>query len=121
MDRKYILEFELQGLPKMANGSHGNWRADHGAKMAWRKKVGLALMLKHKPNPPLKLAKATFTRFSSVEPDDDGLTHGFKPIRDALKFYGIIEDDKRKNLVAEYRWEKAAPKQGKIKVKVEEV
>jgi Holliday junction resolvase RusA-like endonuclease len=120
-EQVYTLEFELPGLPKMANGGHGHWRADHAAKMAWRERVGLVLlsMKARMPVAPLKLARVTFTRFSSVEPDDDGLTHGFKPIRDALKFYGIIEDDKRKNLVAEYRWEKAKPKQGKVRIKVE--
>lgn len=121
MKKPYVLEFEIAGLPKMANCGHGNWRADHGRKMHWRAKVGDALKGVRLPHSPLQCISVRFTRCSSAEPDDDGLSHGFKPIRDALKFYGIVVDDRRKNLIADYRWEKAPPKAGKIKIKVEEI
>jgi Holliday junction resolvase RusA-like endonuclease len=73
------------------------------------------------PKRPLDRVRVVFTRFSSVEPDDDGLVHGFKPIRDALVQWGVVVDDKRKNLAAEYRWEKAPPKHGKVRVEIEEL
>lgn len=116
----YTFSFDIPGLPKMANGGHGNWRADHGQKKKWKQWVGECLMGRFPPK-PLARARVTFTRFSSSEPDDDGLAHGFKPVRDALVIYGIIQDDKRKNLEAVYRWERAKPKAGFIRVEIEEL
>lgn len=109
--------FEIMGLPKMPNGGHGNWRADHARKMLWRKRVG-SVLWGQVPSEPFKKAHAVFTRCSSIEPDGDNLVIGFKPVRDALKFYGIILDDKPSCLTAEYRWEKAKQKAGRIKVTV---
>jgi hypothetical protein len=116
----YRLEFEIASLPKMANGGHGNWRADHGRKMHWRKWVGTALMGKL-PKKPLAFARVTLTRCSSVEPDFDGLAHGFKPIVDALVHFGVIVDDRGSVLERRYLWEKAKPKQGGIRVVLEEL
>jgi Holliday junction resolvase RusA-like endonuclease len=117
---RYRLSFEIHELPKMANGSYGSWQADYHRKLRWRRLVGKCIQ-GMTPKEPLARARGVFTRFSSVEPDDDGLVHGFKPIRDALTFYGVILDDKRKVLEAEYRWEKASPGKGRIKVEVEEI
>ena len=112
------ITFEIHGLPKMSNGGHGNWRADHGRKMMWRKWVGMALM-GQVPKIPFAQAKATFVRCSSVQPDDDGLTHGFKAVRDSLKFFGVIVDDKPSCLKSVYIWERAKPGAGRIRVTVE--
>ena len=108
---------ELPVLPKMANGSHGSWRADYARKMRLRKMIGLALYGKI-PAEPWERAIAVFTRFSATQPDDDGLVHGFKAIRDALKHFEVIVDDHPRCLTAVYRWEKAPKGKGKIRIEV---
>lgn len=118
----YRLEIELDGLPNLANRVfRGNWRGRHGATQAWKKKVISAIGGRIPPE-PLTKAKLTLTRFSSAEPDFDGLVTSFKPCIDSLIVAGIIVDDKRANVgVPEYLWERAAPKQGRIRIKVEEI
>jgi Holliday junction resolvase RusA-like endonuclease len=116
----YNYKFEIMGLPKMANGGHGHWRAEHASRKKWHELVGQQL-LGRVPRRPLKRTRVIFTRCSSSEPDFDGLVHGFKPVRDALVKFGVLEDDKPRNLVGEYYWEKAAPKKGRIRVEIEEI
>lgn len=108
---------ELYLLPKMANGGHGSWHADHAQKKAIKRAMGTALLGKL-PAKPWPQARAVFTRYSSVEPDDDGLVHGFKAVRDSLKLYGVILDDHPRCLTSTYRWERVPPKRGKIRVEV---
>lgn len=116
----YRLEFEIPGLPKMANGTHGHWRTRYHAERKWQSMTLIAIAGK-RPLAPLEKVRCEFVRFSSSEPDFDGLVHGFKPIRDALVRGGIVINDKPSNMEAKYRWEKAAQKQGKIRVTVEAV
>lgn len=112
-----MISFELTGLPPMANGNKGGWQKKHRIAKAWKTRLGYMLMGKT-PKVPWLHIRVVFTRFSSVEPDDDGLAHGFKPIRDALVEYGLVADDSRKHLASEYRWEKAPAKYGKIRVEI---
>jgi hypothetical protein len=116
----YKAAFEIPGLPKMANGSHGGWQREYGERRKWHKWVGHCLMGNVPPRPLYKI-RATFVRCSSVEPDDDGLIHGFKPVRDALVKWGVVVDDKRRNIEATYLWEHAPRGKGKIRVELEEV
>lgn len=102
----------------MANGSYGSWQADYRRKLALRRQIGFALLGQIPPR-PWKNARAIFTRFSSSQPDDDGLIHGFKAVRDALKHYGVIVDDHPRCLVSHYRWVKARKGEGKIRIEVE--
>jgi Holliday junction resolvase RusA-like endonuclease len=119
---KYVLEFELAGLPKMPNqllGSHWRTRSSHASK--WKIRV-FAEVYGKRPEAPLSKAKVILTRLSSVEPDHDGLQGSFKPILDGLVKAGVLEDDKPSVIGRpETIWEKAKPKQGKIRVRVEEV
>ena len=86
----------------------------------WKKMVSLVVVGK-KPSQPLKKAKLTLTRYSSVCPDSDGLVSGFKRIVDGLVEAGILENDKFVNIgMPDYRWEKALPKNGRVTVTVEE-
>lgn len=109
----------LPGLPKMANGSQGSsWRSGAAQKAKWkiavaRELVGLA------PSQPFDEANVTFIRGSSVEPDDDNLSIGFKPLRDALVKYGFVVDDKPKNLKAKYKWEKSPVRKGFVRIEFE--
>jgi Holliday junction resolvase RusA-like endonuclease len=116
----YRLNFEIMGLPKMANGGHFSWQRDYRVKKQWQKLVGQAIRFQT-PSKPMARVRATFTRFSSMTPDFDGLVHGFKPIVDALKHFGVIIDDKISNLDAAYKWEKASPGKGMIRVELEEI
>lgn len=116
----FRLSFRIDGLPKMANGSHGHWAAAAGERKRW-KMLAAQQLVGRAPPLPFQRVRATFTRHSSNEPDDDGLAHGFKPIRDALVKFGFVVDDKRANLEAIYRWEHAPRGQGHVTVEVEEL
>ncbi len=121
---KYSLEFELEGLPETINQMIRMRQVVYRKKKnAWKEKVGI--VVGHRvPNSPLEQATVILTRFSSVYPDFDGLVSSFKHILDGLVDAGILEDDKPKNFKGDgpvYRWQKIAPKMGKIKVEVVEV
>lgn len=71
------------------------------------------------PPEPLKKAHLKLTRFSSREPDWDGLVSGFKHVIDGLKSSGIILDDKMSVIgKPDYFWTKTSPKEGRIEIEV---
>lgn len=87
---------------------------------------------------PFARAKVEVVRFTSVQPDKDGLWGSVKPILDAMQVprvdtgkrgtrrlhpYGayIIENDNEECIELDVRWEKAAPKHGKVVVYVTEL
>lgn len=118
----YKLELEIPGLPETTNEVLSmRLKRRLNRKMFWKQQIAYSVYGK-KPKEPLKKAKLTLTRFSSVRPDPDGLTSTFKHLIDGLVIAKILENDKYENIgFPEYLWEKAKPKQGKIKIKVEEV
>ncbi len=86
----------------------------------WKAKVNASIAGKL-PQEPLKRASLTLVRYSSIEPDFDGLVSSFKAILDALKGR-VIEDDRPSCIGSPIcKWEKTAPKQGRVKVIVEEI
>lgn len=113
--------FELQGLPVRTNNAKANWKARYREATAWKKKVVNAVILnKLQPEKPFAKAKLTLTRFSSVEPDYDGLVSSFKHTVDGLIAADVIENDKMSNIgQPTYLWEQAPPGKGKIRVEVE--
>jgi hypothetical protein len=116
----YRLEFELEGLPKNQN-ARLHWRARHKENLLWKKAVWYGTLGK-RPLLPLPRARLTLTRISSVSPDSDNIVAGFKPIIDGLVESKILANDKWENIgMPEYRWEKGAPKQGRVRIVVEEV
>lgn len=118
----YRLEIVLFGLPPTPNYRHGHWTKLMKSNAEWRKKGALSCMAQKRPANPLTKAKLTCTRFSTRELDYDNLVSSFKPIIDGLKDAGVIVDDKSGVLVKrEYLWARAAPKQGRVSVLVEEV
>lgn len=119
---KFNLQFELPGLPKRINQGHGShWKARFGEAKKWERQVFLATLGK-KPPQPLKRCKLKLTRFSSVAPDFDGLVYSFKPVVDALRKLGIIENDSMAHIGRpDYRWEKAKPGAGRVRVEIVEV
>lgn len=104
----------------MANIASGksHWRYAYKQASAWKQNVVYAVG-KNKPPEPLKHYRLELVRFSSSEPDFDGLVRGFKNAVDGLKLAGVIEDDKLSNSGAwQVRWERCKPKEGKIRVRV---
>jgi len=117
----YLLSFELPGLPKTTNGSHGKWQAAAAERKKWRTAVKL-IAKSRSPAAPLSKAALKLTRFSSVQPDHDNLAISFKSVVDGLRDAGVILDDRNAVVVSrEYVWEKAPAKQGRIRVEVREV
>lgn len=113
----YRLEFEIPILPKMPNALLGaHWRVRSENKKCVLAHVGAATSGR-RPREPLHEAALILTRFSAVEPDQDGLSGSFKPVLDAMKDLRILKDD-RPAVIGQpiYRWEKCPPKQGKIHV-----
>ena len=118
----YKLEFELQGLPKTTNsGGRAHWAVKVKEARLLKLAVGIAT-LGARPLKPLSKARLVLTRYSSSEPDADGLVSSFKHILDGLVEAGVLENDRRANIgMPDYRWEKCKPKQGRVRVEVEEV
>jgi hypothetical protein len=117
----YRLELEIPGLPKTTNSLRGggHWaRYTHDQK--W-KEIVAAKVIGKKPTSPLTKYRLSLTRFSSVEPDFDGVVSSFKVIVDALREAGVIANDKI-SMTGQWNcsWEKCKPKQGKMRVIVEE-
>jgi hypothetical protein len=120
---KYRLEFELDSLPRMANasGKSRNWRAMHEERKRWKEAVA-RVAASRRPPTPLRRARLTLTRFSSVCPDYDGLASGFKAVTDGLVLGGVLEDDSMKHIgIPDFRWEKAPRGKGKVRIVVEQI
>ena len=119
----YRLEFELAGLPRMANVASGksHWRYAYQEAQGWKRLVCTECLIRPRPPAPLARYTLTLTRFSSVEPDFDGLVRGFKSVVDGLRQAGILADDKIRNSgVWNCSWQKCKKGEGKIRVRVDE-
>ena len=117
----YRLEIILFDLPPSANHRHGHWAIQAKSNRDWRQKAKLSCMTQKRPPKPLSKAKLTCTRHSAREPDHDNLVSSFKAIIDGIKDAGVIEDDKSSVVVErKYLWQRAAPKDGRVSVVVEE-
>lgn len=116
----FRIEFEINGLPAMPNSLLGaHWTVRSKNKKAWLEQIHVAT-LGRRPKQPLEKAALTLTRFSSMEPDEDGLCGSFKPVIDSLVDLGILINDKKANTgTPDYRWVKCSPGKGKINVLVE--
>jgi Holliday junction resolvase RusA-like endonuclease len=118
---RYCVSFFINDLPLLPNRLNTMHWAERGKdRKKWHALVGAALVGK-KPQKPLTRAVVTLVRYSSVRPDNDNLTASFKPVIDGLKVCGVIVNDDPKTLeMVTPLWEFAAPKSGKIFVRVEE-
>lgn len=103
----------------MVNDQHKTWQAKRRDAKKWQKWVGYCLMGKTPPK-PLQRVRVTFTRYSSVQPDDDNLPTGFKAIRDALVNYGVVVDDSPQHFEGKYVWAHAPNGRGKIRIEIDE-
>lgn len=116
------IEFEIDGLPPTINAiGRMHWAVKVKNIRMWTNLI-LASIGPNRPTTPFKKATLCLTRFSSSEPDYDNLVISFKPVIDALVKLEVITSDKP-SVIGQptYLWEKASPKKGKIKVRVEKV
>lgn len=118
----YIFEVAVQIMPKMTNTLNSmNWRARHGESQKIKRAVW-ACVWPYKPLHPFKRAKISLTRFSSKQPDYDGLVSSFKHVIDTLTETGIIVNDRLSEIgIPTYAWVSCPPTKGFIKIRVEEV
>jgi hypothetical protein len=118
---RYCISFWINELPKPVNRQTSmHWAQKAKYVKHWHALVGAAVSGK-KPHAPLKRAYLTLVRYSSREPDFDGLVSSFKPVVDGLITCGVLEDDKVSNVgQPAYLWELSPPNKGKIFVRVEE-
>jgi hypothetical protein len=117
---KYLLELKLHGLPETTNsGGRKHWWVKTREAKKWIDLVCIETIGK-RPSTPLVSAHLVLTRCSSAEPDFDGLVSSFKHVIDGLIHAGIIVNDKQSTIgQPRYCWEKAPPRGGHIKVRVE--
>jgi len=117
----YRLELEIPGLPKMANPSGArstHWRYAKQEAEKWITTV-TALVGAKRPAKPLVKFALILTRYSSVQPDYDGLVRGFKHVVDGLKHAGVIADDRLRNTGPwTCAWIACKPKEGRVRVVV---
>jgi len=115
----YALSIELPGLPPCNTASNNHWRIRAHFNRKWRHDTIIAAKAAGLPPEPLWKAKVTCTRFSSRQPDFENLAHSFKPLVDGLVTGKVIVDDTQQVIgQPTYRWEKAAPKEGRITLEV---
>lgn len=121
MNDKYTIVFEISGLPPMTNNSSRKcWQARMKESNTWKNLVINKCWGKEPPD-PLKKARLVLTRYSTKEPDFDGLVSGFKHVIDGLKKSNVIFDDKV-SIIGNptYKWEYCGKGLGKVKVEVYE-
>lgn len=117
--KPYALEFEIEDLPKLPNQlMYKHWTFAHGNAKKWKTLVRMNVHYL-RPKDPLHRARLVLTRFSSNEPDFDGLAGSFKPVIDGLVAAKVLVDDKSSNIgQPTYKWEKCKRGEGFIKVEV---
>lgn len=121
-----VLEFEIQGLPKMTNGLRKHWRVIHRERKLWKGLVAdAALNAKDcaaRTSWPLSKAKVTITRFSATQPDYDGLVSAGKAILDGLVEAQVLIGDSPSVIgYPTYHWQHAPRLKGKISIRVEAI
>lgn len=118
----YTLTFRIDTLPLTANASFAK---GHWARKKKRDEIKALVRLSigsNRPATPLKMAKLTYTRGSSMEPDYDGLVSSFKSIQDSLVELGILFSDKISVTgIPTYSWERAPKGKGYCQVSINEL
>lgn len=115
-----IIEFQIDSLPKRINEGHGShWTLRYAESKRWLKLIQLKVAGSI-PKEPWAKAKLTLIRGTSRCPDYNGLVYSFKVIEDALVKLKIIKNDTMDVIGRpDYKWEKAPPKKGYVKIRVE--
>ncbi len=123
MAKLYELTIEIPGLPdSQVSAGKSHWRARQAAAKRWYKRVA-AVCVGAEPPEPLQLARVTYERHSTTEPDFGNLVSGMKHLEDGLVRCGVLADDKPSNYeggAPVYRWVKAKRGEGHVRIRVEE-
>lgn len=93
-----MIEFFVPGrLVNPLNGSHGHWSKHRRWAQSWRERTAMALYANRGrsplPWPAATPKRVTFTALVGARWDDDNLRAALKPVRDALRDVGLIQDD----------------------------
>ncbi len=72
----------------------GGWKVRNAITQSWKNLTCKEIYGHVRPEKPLKNFGIVFTRHTTSPLDVDNLAGSFKPIMDALKVAGIIEDDR---------------------------
>lgn len=113
-----MIDFEIPGAPPLLLNSRLHWRSVHRQRRDWKDWVRTALIGKI-PDEPWDEALVVYTRCCGYrEPDYDNLVSGFKWIQDAMVEAGLLTEDRRSNIESHYLWERATPKEKRIRVQV---
>lgn len=115
-----VMAFELPGLPPMNISDKQHWRRVGQSARSWRQTACVTARSHGPPKKPLRAARLVLTRMSGHRsPDYDNLVISFKPIVDGLRDAKVITDDNMQVIgIPEYRWERRAPKKGRVRVEV---
>lgn len=109
---------EIEGAPPLLLNSRMHWRVAQKHKKDWYERVAIAVR-GQVPEEPWVQARGIFTRYCGYKrPDKVNLASGFKWIEDALIREGIIVDDSPEHFDSSYRWEKASPREKRIRIEV---
>lgn len=125
-----VLDLEIHELPSLYNVfMRKHWSAkkketDYWNQLVWKCIRGYrqnAYNLFIGDWTPLEHYKLQLIRYSSKEPDYDGLVGSFKLVVDGLRYSNVIADDKLSNSGPwDVSWVKCKPKEGLIEVRVYE-
>jgi Holliday junction resolvase RusA-like endonuclease len=120
----FVLEFEIEGLPKMTNTMRVHWRVIQKERKLWKERVRLAVLNNQlngaRQFKPLTRAEVSITRFSSRQPDFDGMVSAGKSLLDGLVEAQVLIDDSQQVIgQPKYYWEQSRPGKGKVRVRVE--
>ena len=118
----FDLTFSINDLPLTTNAQTSmHWRKKGEYVKTWHLKVWAAVG-KNKPALSLSLARLILIRFSTTEPDFDGLVSSFKPVIDGLINCSVLQNDRFENIGQPiYGWEKSTRKNSGITVRVQEI
>lgn len=112
-----IFAFEIPDLPKMPNSLlRKHWSVIMKERKKWHGLVGLCC-IKYQGE-TLQRAKLKLTRYSTRQPDFDGLAGSFKFVQDSLVKSKVIIDDKPSVIDVTYAWEKCKLDQQRIRVEI---
>lgn len=124
MSEKFVLEFEIGGLPKLPNQiMYRHWRVRYAEAKRWKEYVQNAVRFaQERPATALKHAEVTLTRISRRAPDEDNLMASWKHCVDGLVEAGIIENDDPATIgkiISRWEYSKRLKEQ-RIRIRVEE-
>lgn len=119
----WCVKIELHGLPPTPNSILAmHWAKKSKLTKRWRREAYLACRAEGPAPEGIETIRVCYTRWSSREPDSDGLAGSTKAIQDGITDW-VREtnggfDDTARQLRAEWFWEKAPRGAGRVTVEI---